>query len=255
MPVLPRARGDRASRRTTTASTSSCPTARRCGRGTSSAATAAAAWSARRPASTSPAGTPSTSWMIAEVEMDEQPELGMPPRGRRHRPGDRADGGRPVPGRAARARGPDTRRADAGRAARGARRASTARTSACTSPTWISRFTDMTRQAASYRAGRVLLAGDAAHVHSPAGRPGPQHRRAGRGEPGLEARAGGRRDVARQRCSTPTTPSATRSAPRVLQQHDGAGRARTAATTAPRPCARSWPSCWRWTSRAGASPG
>ncbi|MGH2664110.1 MAG: FAD-dependent monooxygenase [Actinomycetota bacterium] len=37
------------------------------------------------------------------------------------------------------------------------------------SPTWISRFTDMTRQAASYRDGRVLLAGDAAHVHYPAG--------------------------------------------------------------------------------------
>ena len=36
-------------------------------------------------------------------------------------------------------------------------------------PTWLSRFTDMTRQAASYRAGRVLLAGDAAHVHYPAG--------------------------------------------------------------------------------------
>jgi 2-polyprenyl-6-methoxyphenol hydroxylase-like FAD-dependent oxidoreductase len=36
-------------------------------------------------------------------------------------------------------------------------------------PTWISRFTDTTRQAASYRDGRVLLAGDAAHVHSPAG--------------------------------------------------------------------------------------
>jgi 2-polyprenyl-6-methoxyphenol hydroxylase-like FAD-dependent oxidoreductase len=36
-------------------------------------------------------------------------------------------------------------------------------------PTWISRFTDMTRQAAAYRAGRVLLAGDSAHVHSPAG--------------------------------------------------------------------------------------
>jgi hypothetical protein len=28
------------------------------------------------------------------------------------------------------------------------------------SPTWISRFTDMTRQAASYREGRVLLAGE-----------------------------------------------------------------------------------------------
>jgi 2-polyprenyl-6-methoxyphenol hydroxylase-like FAD-dependent oxidoreductase len=37
------------------------------------------------------------------------------------------------------------------------------------SPTSISRFTDMTRQAASYRAGRVLLAGDSAHVHYPAG--------------------------------------------------------------------------------------
>jgi 2-polyprenyl-6-methoxyphenol hydroxylase-like FAD-dependent oxidoreductase len=35
--------------------------------------------------------------------------------------------------------------------------------------TWLSRFTDMTRQAASYRERRVLLAGDAAHVHSPAG--------------------------------------------------------------------------------------
>jgi 3-(3-hydroxy-phenyl)propionate hydroxylase len=35
--------------------------------------------------------------------------------------------------------------------------------------TWISRFTDATRQAAQYRRGRVLLAGDAAHIHSPIG--------------------------------------------------------------------------------------
>jgi 2-polyprenyl-6-methoxyphenol hydroxylase-like FAD-dependent oxidoreductase len=42
------------------------------------------------------------------------------------------------------------------------------------SPTWISRFTDMCRQAAAYRDGRVLLAGDAAHVHSPDGAQGLQ---------------------------------------------------------------------------------
>jgi len=34
---------------------------------------------------------------------------------------------------------------------------------------WLSRFTDAARQAATYRQGRVLLAGDAAHVHSPVG--------------------------------------------------------------------------------------
>ncbi|HEX3914000.1 MAG TPA: FAD-dependent monooxygenase [Steroidobacteraceae bacterium] len=42
------------------------------------------------------------------------------------------------------------------------------------SPTWISRFTDMTRQAAAYRDRRVLLAGDAAHVHAPDGGQGLQ---------------------------------------------------------------------------------
>lgn len=36
-------------------------------------------------------------------------------------------------------------------------------------PTWISRFTDMARQAATYRDRRILLAGDAAHVHAPVG--------------------------------------------------------------------------------------
>lgn len=37
------------------------------------------------------------------------------------------------------------------------------------SPTWISRFTDVARQAAAYRDRRVLLAGDAAHIHPPMG--------------------------------------------------------------------------------------
>jgi 2-polyprenyl-6-methoxyphenol hydroxylase-like FAD-dependent oxidoreductase len=39
-------------------------------------------------------------------------------------------------------------------------------------PRWLSRFTDASRQAERYRTGRVLLAGDAAHTHLPAGGPG-----------------------------------------------------------------------------------
>lgn len=42
------------------------------------------------------------------------------------------------------------------------------------SPSLISRFTDVTRQAACYRNGRVLLAGDAAHIHGPMGGQGLQ---------------------------------------------------------------------------------
>jgi 2-polyprenyl-6-methoxyphenol hydroxylase-like FAD-dependent oxidoreductase len=37
------------------------------------------------------------------------------------------------------------------------------------SPRWLSRFGDASRQAERYRVGRVLLAGDAAHIHSPVG--------------------------------------------------------------------------------------
>ena len=58
------------------------------------------------------------------------------------------------------------------------------------SPAWISRFTDMTRQAAAYR-DRTRPAGRRRRPRASADRrTGPQHRRAGCGEPGMEAGAG-----------------------------------------------------------------
>jgi 3-(3-hydroxy-phenyl)propionate hydroxylase len=111
---------------------------------------------------------PSTSWMIAEVEMEEEPELGF----RRDGAGTHAIGRREdrdaigvvLTERTVEHTGDPT--VDELRQALvavygtdfGLRRAN-----------WISRFTDMTRQAAAYRRGRVLLAGDAAHVHPPHG--------------------------------------------------------------------------------------
>ena len=120
------------------------------------------------------------------------------------------------------------------------------------SPTWISRFTDMTRQAAAYRDGRVLLAGDAAHVHSPVGGQGLNI--------GVQdaVNLGWKLAQVVKRTSPESlldTYHAERHpvAARVLR-NTMAQVALRRPTTAPRPCARPSPSSSAWTSRASASP-
>ncbi|WP_372352901.1 hypothetical protein [Streptomyces sp. KL116D] len=89
----------------------------------------------------------------------------------------------------------------------------------------------------------MLLAGDAAHIHFPAGGQGAEHGRAGRGQPGLEARLRGARPGAGRACWTAITPSATRSrsgcctTPGRSRRWPGQDRRRTR-------CARCSASCW-----------
>jgi 2-polyprenyl-6-methoxyphenol hydroxylase-like FAD-dependent oxidoreductase len=166
---------------------------------------------------------PSTSWMIAEVEMDEEPEFGF----RRDSVGQHALGRR-AEGEPIRVvlteRHVDHTGDPSMDELRKALGAVYGTDYGLRSANWISRFTDMTRQAASYRQGRVLLAGDAAHVHPPQGRPGPQHRRAGCREPGLEAGPGGRRDITGEPPGHLPRRTASRRGPGAAQHH-GASRA------------------------------
>jgi 3-(3-hydroxy-phenyl)propionate hydroxylase len=115
-----------------------------------------------------PGWDPSTSYLIAEVEMTGEPEWGI-----RH--GDRGVNGigKLEDGKHVRVVlvEPHVRQGDEPTPSdlREALVAVYGTDFGVHNVTWLSRFTDMTRQAASYRDRRVLLAGDAAHVHSPAG--------------------------------------------------------------------------------------
>ncbi len=109
-----------------------------------------------------------TSHLIAEVEMAEEPPLGMRPEGGGIGPVNRVQGGGPF--RVVLLQNPVDQASDPTLQDLSAALVAAYGTDyGVHSPTWISRFSDATRQAASYREGRVLLAGDAAHVHGPQG--------------------------------------------------------------------------------------
>jgi 3-(3-hydroxy-phenyl)propionate hydroxylase len=111
---------------------------------------------------------PSTSFIIAEVEMAEVPEIGVRREGGGIGPINREQGGGPY-GVVLRDQRVDHTSEPTLHDLCEALVRAYGTDYGVHSPTWISRFSDMTRQAASYREGRVLLAGDAAHVHSPHG--------------------------------------------------------------------------------------
>jgi 3-(3-hydroxy-phenyl)propionate hydroxylase len=115
-----------------------------------------------------PGWDPSISFMIAEVEMDEQPEVGMRREGGGIGPVNREGDSGPF-GVVLKERDLEHKDEPTLQDLREALVVAYGTDYGVHSPTWISRFTDLTRQAASYREGRVLLAGDAAHVHGPQG--------------------------------------------------------------------------------------
>jgi 2-polyprenyl-6-methoxyphenol hydroxylase-like FAD-dependent oxidoreductase len=108
------------------------------------------------------------SWIIAEVEMDEEPQVGIRREGGGIGPVDFQRGGNPygVTLKETHVHDGDQPGLDELRAALVAAYGTDF---GVHSPRWISRFTDTSRQAATYRAGRVFVAGDAAHIHSPMG--------------------------------------------------------------------------------------
>jgi 3-(3-hydroxy-phenyl)propionate hydroxylase len=111
---------------------------------------------------------PTRSYMIAQVEMDEEPAIGMRPEGGGIGPVDRERGGSPY-GVVLLEREVEHDGEPTLEDLREALVAAYGTDYGARDPLWISRFTDVTRQAASYREGRVLLAGDAAHIHAPMG--------------------------------------------------------------------------------------
>lgn len=115
-----------------------------------------------------PGWDPTTSSLLAEVELAEEPDWGIHQDGLGKHAFRRPEDGGPV-GVMVTERHVLSDREPTLRDLRDALVAVYGTDYGAHSPAWITRFTDTSRQAASYRDGRALLAGDAAHVHAPDG--------------------------------------------------------------------------------------
>ena len=190
-----------------------------------------------------------TSWLIAEVQMDGNPTMGFSTPARAATPSavavlmSRSDSSSSSGTWPAPEPGMDELRA-------GLRRVYDT-DFGLRSASWISRFTDATRQAATYREGRVFLAGDAAHVHPPQGGQG-----MGTGiqdAVNLGWKLAQVSEAPRpMRCSTPTTPNDIRSAPACCRT-PGRPSPLASRTSSITPCARSSATCWSWMCAASRS--
>ena len=183
------------SRRTTRVPTSSCPMARSCERHTSSGAMAASL--VRKVAGIEfPGLDPSASWIIGEVEMREEPVIGTRREGGGIGPVNRAEGGGPY-GVVLREEGVEHESDPTLDDLRGPR------SPPRTAPTSVRTRADLPLHGHVAPGGvvprRPCAPGRRRRARAPTTRwAGPQRRRAGCGEPRLEARAGGQGDVARR---------------------------------------------------------
>ncbi len=156
--------------------------------------TEGAAWLVKTAGIDFPGWDATNSYLIAEVEMDEEPQIGMRPEGGGLGPVNPAAGGGPygvvlLEKQVEHAGEPTLEEV------REALVAAYGTDFGMHSPTWISRFTDATPSGGDLSPGQGPVGGGRRPCAWAAGGTGSQHRSPGRSEPGVEAGAGGCRRI------------------------------------------------------------